>query len=1526
MMNIKRLTQIFLLFLLCCSSVLQAAPKTLEPSYYNPANGGPFFLLTDASYGSSENALVRFETTDMYPLENYGGLDLRIYRVPKPLEFLKAQKNLHRIDVQPNPGSEGLGNASTYLWDSWFKKSRMAWQSLFSADSRKQVTKEEPRLQTPKNYGGASQFSHPNQFKPIPGLELQDSFRYPVHNAKTIAPPKDLKLEGSNSNLAAGNGNIMIPLGKRAPGLYVVEGMAGSHRAVTLLFVSDSIAVTKSAARQMLVWSVRRSSGAAVPGTQIVWTDGAGVLQSGVTDARGVADLQRDNPEKTYVFGQDAQGGVFISENFYYDSEIYDTKVYATTDRPLYRPGDTVFVKVFARQFLQAMQSKAATAGALELQVIDPNGMPVASQKLQLSSSDGVDSSLRLPDNAAVGGYELRMRYQDQLYLAAFRVAQYQKPHFEINLLAEKNGYKTGQAVRAKLQLRYPDGKPVANAKVQLSLRAQQLTMVEGDLTYSGQFPLKLKAEEYESDSKGMVELDLPPAKEPSRYIITAFASDGAAYRVKLSREILIERAANAYQMRASEQISQPQQNVRFTLQAQGAQQANGGKPQRWQAIKLENREKTEGRINGAQFDIAFAQSGSYTVSALDEEGNVLGATTHWVAGDGMQASPGTLEIVFNKDHFQPGETAQALITFPEEVSQALLTMERDKVEAVALMAQGEAWVRMQKIGARQYRAHIPVKAEYGPNMTFSVAYVKNGQFLFENAGLRVAIPKVDIALRYAKEVYQPGEKVTLEVQTSVAGKQVAANLSLGVVDEMIYVLQPEIAPDIFDFFYHPRRNNVRTSVSLNFVTYDLAISKNGEVPRRSEVNERNVKVLERPRRDEVDTAFWDGNLKTDANGRAAVSFTMPDSLTRWRITARAMNEAGVVGQKSSWLRSDKAFYVKWTSPDWMRQGDAPQAALALFNQTRQEQKLDLHINGAGFEKKQSVNLKPGINFHSVELASINRSQPLTMRLLQNGQSVDLFQTGFKLLPQAWRSPRAVSLSADAGEVALSLPPDAANVSVFFASNAQDQFARVMENLIEYPYGCVEQTASRLIPLTLALQSAAPQHAKIAPRLQQILHTQRLRLAQMAGPNAVFSWWGGQGEADPFVTTYAYYADWRAAQVLKLNLPEGHFSNLPKLYAEHGVKAPLQQQALMLWMMKEIGLPVEGVAANLAKSLQAKAGPAQASAQDSLLMGQGEGALQRALALGILSKVTPAASFGAEQSELLRKANLPLSQALLVWLRQAGPDAAEKLLAASSVQSPTIDRAISLVWLQQSMGNKLSESGAAAKLGAPWQAKTSNLGHTYYSLPEGQSLPAQLKIEGAKAGLVAQVQYDSSAAEASGLPLKFTRRIYRLESDKSKVEAPKPGQEKTGKQAASAPPPPSSEGASFRLVLLKPGTVLKTNELYLDEIELESGSAHQHVLAEIPLPPGAAVESSTWGINVRKENELQGLERARHQVLAAGYALPFEQLQGREVRRHLLRFSQPGKYRLPPARAWRMYQPEKKAYEAAVAWDKMDVQ
>ncbi|HEX5684932.1 MAG TPA: MG2 domain-containing protein, partial [Ideonella sp.] len=486
-------------------TAVTAADDPPVPNYRTPFVGESFFLLSDATFGSGEPAKVRLEINNPDALSTVGGVDVVLYRVPEPLAFLQKQRNLHRIQVEGKPVGEGLANTLTHLWDSWVVKARLAWQKLFSGDARRAVTDKAPELKTSPQLQRPSTFEEPPQFKPLPGLPVVERFRYPVHVAKAIEPPKDLKLAGSSSEfIQPSAGNVFIPLGGQKSGLYLVEAMAGQHRATTLLFVSDTLALTKVSGAQMVVWSAHRAQGAAVPATKVVWTDGVGVLKTGTTDAQGLLRMDKPAaPEQTYVFGEDPAGGVFISENFYYDSEIYNAKVYATTDRPLYRPGDTVMVKVTGREFKNARESVALADGDIGLVVRDPAGQVVATQTLKFSGASGADGRFQLPDNAAAGGYEMMLTLRGDNYTAAFRVADYQKPHFEIQWLPDKTDFAAGDAVTGAIQLSYPDGKPVANARLSLGARAQALSMVEGELDYSGSFPLKLTQDELVTDGSG---------------------------------------------------------------------------------------------------------------------------------------------------------------------------------------------------------------------------------------------------------------------------------------------------------------------------------------------------------------------------------------------------------------------------------------------------------------------------------------------------------------------------------------------------------------------------------------------------------------------------------------------------------------------------------------------------------------------------------------------------------------------------------------------------------------------------------------------------------------------------------------------------------------------------------------------------------------------------------------------------------------------------------------------------------------
>ena len=145
------------------------------------------------------------------------------------------------------------------------------------------------------------------------------------------------------------------------------------------------------------------------------------------------------------------------------------------------------------------------------------------------------------------------------------------------------------------------------------------------------------------------------------------------------------------------------------------------------------------------------------------------------------------------------------------------------------------------------------------------------------------------------------------------------------------------------------------------------------------------------------------------------------------------------------------------------------------------------------------------------------------------------------------------------------MPQDARDIRVSFVNSAAAEFARVADDLAEYPYGCIEQTASRMIPLSLAIDAVPAGELRVRERLSAQLSGQRLRLAYMADPKGLFSWWGRLTHLDPFLTAYAYYADWIASRTLALNLPVEHWSRLLDVYRENSDALPLSHRALFVY-------------------------------------------------------------------------------------------------------------------------------------------------------------------------------------------------------------------------------------------------------------------------------------------------------------------------------------------------------------------------
>jgi len=858
-------------------------------------------------------------------------------------------------------------------------------------------------------------------------------------------------------------------------------------------------------------------------------------------------------------------------------------------------------------------------------------------------------------------------------------------------------------------------------------------------------------------------------------------------------------------------------------------------------------------------------------------------------------------------------------------------------VEASVLLSAAQAknagWVSAERLAPNQWRMRVPITEKHAPNMTFSVAYVKAGEYVFQNAGLVVETPRLTLDIKPAKAVVKPGETVEVDINVTLTGKPARAVLTVSVVDEMIYALQPEIAPDMVEFFQHVRRNNVRTSASLNFITYDEAVNYANDAsrqpPDRHQYNERAIKVLERARRDDTDTAAWIPALVTDENGRARFSFKMPDALSRWRITVRAValdkesprnKPAGqdiAYGQRTAWMQSDKPLYAKWTSPSWMREGDAPVVSLAIFNSTSSSREAEITLKLAKEANTQKVSLRQGITYLSFKLPPFNGKQDARLEVHSVDKAgkrelADSLETALVAEPMRWRGIHEQSIPLDLGTASFQLPADARQLKLRFAASGSEHFLRIADSLLEYPWGCVEQTSSRLIPLSIITPLLSSDRAQgRAAHLRQVLYSQRLRLAALAGPNAVFGWWG-QGTGDSaLMTSYAYYADWRATRALGISLPASHWERVLAVYRDHAEKEPILHRAFSLWFIQQIGLPVRTQAEGLLEALaKTNSERGEGTSAGSSLLNDPDSLLGLAYARVLAAIIAQEAGIASRQDmaldtarQRLQMSGIPSARALMLLSVKGAKDreaTVATILGNVSEETPTFDRALTLVWTQQALGGKLAlQSGNSGLKPADekWQT-ASALPHALATTPEwlwpaDAPLPETLRVQNAPARLTALLRFESEENGKSTLPVIIDRTLYRLNRQEFKDGV-----------------------ANYALSPVDPADGLSTQELYLDEIQLSSKQSHRYGIVEVPLPPGASIERTTWGINLIEDGKSSPIDRGNAEEHRNRYGVPVESLSanGNIVVRHLLRVGQSGRFTLPPARYYQMYQPEKKAY------------
>lgn len=358
-----------------------------------------------------------------------------------------------------------------------------------------------------------------------------------------------------------------------------------------------------------------------------------------------------------------------------------------------------------------------------------------------------------------------------------------------------------------------------------------------------------------------------------------------------------------------------------------------------------------------------------------------------------------------------------------------------------------------------------------------------------------------------------------------------------------------------------------------------------------------------------VDTAFWTPAVVTDAKGQASVEVTWPDNLTQWRASAVGQSKTAQVGSGETQVTVRKDLLVRLQAPRFFVERDSILLSANVHNyQSRDARvKVTLNLGDSTAELMDPAECK-GMNASPsadpefwVEVPKqgekrvdwavrVQREGQLKVRMAaQSGSLADAAELTFPVLVHGVERQLAVGgvmRDEKQASLAIELPParkpHSSELIVQLNPSLGATMLDALPYLVEYPYGCLEQTVSRFMPAVVvaktlkdlgydlaALKTRAEQleqkeregdkarpggktvanspysYPKGRPGTIRVSHLSRYyrilrnpvfdpqdlqrmvdegisRVASFQRPDGGWGWWPGDS-SDPYMTAYALY-------------------------------------------------------------------------------------------------------------------------------------------------------------------------------------------------------------------------------------------------------------------------------------------------------------------------------------------------------------------------------------------------------------------
>ncbi len=799
---------------------------------------------------------------------------------------------------------------------------------------------------------------------------------------------------------------------------------------------------------------------------------------------------------------------------------------YVYTDRPIYRPTHEVFIKGLYRGgydgAYEILQGKKIT-----IKVYDSSSKELLSEEVSVSDFGTFETRLVLPKDAPLGSY--RIQAGNNGY-GSFEVEEYVPAAFKVDAKATQEEYVTGDAVSVDIDAAYYFGAPVEGGTIEYSLGSQNyyfdkyrdeyFTFGSGwyscyrECNYGDKFILRNRVSlgangkarithtldfkkifPNEDDRQSKIVVMYITVKNTSGQSITkqvSFIVHGGDYYLGLATDKFFGSKNDPVGMKVKSvdikgkplrvrDITLAWNKVSYTYAKR--QEVDGGFYYNWEQKFTSVYNETFSTNGDGNWSGTYTptEQGEYELklSGVDSRGNTIQTKTRLYITGSEQAGEGlvqptndtSLEIVTDKASLGVGDTANIIIKSPFQQAKALVAVERGQVfhyEVVDV-----------KYGLHKYS--FPIKEAYVPNVYASVTLlsdspeVKSGNIAFQ---INTRKKEIDIVAKPNKKEYLPGEEVTITFTAKDSdGKPVETELSAAVVDMSVLALKGNPKKNPVMFFYGGFPLTVSTASNLKNILQQIEVPNGTKGGGGSEPEDLATKK----RGEFKDTAFWQGTLKTDKNGRATAIFRLPDNLTTWQLESVGITKDTKLGVSYSEFTAKKNLMVVPLYPRFAIPGDEFMVGAKVFNQTATRQTFAVTYESENLPLVKSGDSKKNITLAANETRTVyfrvatdaheNNEEGYRLQFTvgaKNSRYEDTVEQSILLSKNATYETLATAgvSSADALRESVYVPgniiPDRGELTIKSSATLAVFLSDAIKFLVQYPYSSTEEIATKL--------------------------------------------------------------------------------------------------------------------------------------------------------------------------------------------------------------------------------------------------------------------------------------------------------------------------------------------------------------------------------------------------------------------------------------------------------------------------------